>query len=226
MRQRTCMRAAGVPGEVAQRVQHGVGWSGARSAAAGRRGSGPGRGRRRGRCPSARSRRGLRGGQPVPVVEQAGADADRDGQPAGRHVRAEHAGVGRRRGDAEVRRRAAGGEEAGAVGERAQQVGQLGAVAGDDVEGDERGVRWRSVDDAGLVRRRGTRRSVGVAVLAPLGSRWRPASAAAADRRRGTGEEAAPPQVARSLTSSSVRGWRRPARAVRTAALTSASMRS
>ena len=97
------------------------------------------------------SRRGLAVGEAVAVVEERGADADGDGEVVGGDVRAEDAVVGGRGADAQVGGGAAGGEEAGPRRQRPQQVGQLCAVVGDDVEGDEGGRGRCRGEDAGLV---------------------------------------------------------------------------
>ena len=73
---------------------------------------------------------GLRRGEAVPVVEQAGPDRHGHGQPVGRDRRAEHVAVGGGLADAEVGRGAAGGEEPGPAGEGLHQAGQLGPAAG------------------------------------------------------------------------------------------------
>ena len=172
--------AAGVPGDVAQRVQHGVGAARgqlqAQVAAA------------LGRVQVVVGERGHRGqpgrlarGQPVAVVEQRGADADRDGQAVRDHGRPEHPGVRRRRADALRRRGAARGQEPGPVGDGAQQVGQLAAAVRGDVERHHEGLPLRLVHDARLVdaveRDRG--QAAGPAVLASAPG---PGGAACADR--------------------------------------------
>ena len=82
--------------------------------------------------------------QPVALVEERGAEGDRDGQAVGRHARAEDAGVGRR----PLARRAEQGvvaarQPARALGERLERRGQLGARRRDRVERGEDRVRRR-----------------------------------------------------------------------------------
>jgi hypothetical protein len=142
--------AAGVPGDVAQRVQDGVLAVGADlqgqvAVTLGRLQVVVGEGLHRGQAA------GLGLSEGVAVVEQGRADADRDGEAVCRDVRAEAAVVGGRGADAEVGGGAAGGEEAGAAGDRLQQVDQFAAAVGDDIEGDEGGGRGGRGDDAGLV---------------------------------------------------------------------------
>ncbi len=134
IRQRDLHAAAGVPGDVAQRVQHGVGAARATAAGSGRRRTGPGRGRRWGTAVIAVSRGRLARGQPVAVVEQRGARRrpSRSGRPGPRSARAPRSR--RRAADALGRRGAARGQEPGPVGDGAQQVGQLAAAVRGDVE--------------------------------------------------------------------------------------------
>ncbi len=142
--------AAGVPRDVAQRVQHGVGAA---------------RGQLQAQVPAALSRvqvvvgeRGHRGqqgrlapSQAVAVVEQRGAHPDRDGQPVRDHGRAEHPGVRRRGAGARGRRGAARGQEPGPAGQRAQQLGQLTAAVRGDSARHHQGLPLRLGHDAGLV---------------------------------------------------------------------------
>ena len=95
--------------------------------------------------------RGTDGGEPVPVIEQRRADAERHRQPVGHHRRPEDAGVGRRPVDPDRRRGPARGQEPGAVGHGLEEVGQFRPVRGGRVERHHRGGPRRRGQDARLV---------------------------------------------------------------------------
>ena len=116
--------APGVPGDVAQRVQDGVRVTRAEldyQVAAALRRVKVVVGERAHR----RELGGQLRGQPVALVEERGSDADRHGQAVRHHGRPEHAGVGRRRPDADRRRGAARGQEPGPCGDRLEKLDEF-----------------------------------------------------------------------------------------------------
>ena len=142
-----------------------------------------------GKCGSVAQRRGLPVGQAeavpaVGVAEQRRAEAEGDGQPAGGQADRLAGVVGRQVGGALDRRRPRRRRRPRVIRSAAsvqalQQRDQLGPRAGRDVERREVQAVLGRRDDAGLVRRRGRRRT-SPSPGAPL----RASSVAAAGRRR------------------------------------------
>ena len=142
--------AAGVPGDVPERVQHRV--LAARAeleaqipAALGRVEVVVGEGRHRDQAGR------LAGGEPVALVEQGGPDPERDGEAIRDHRGPEQPGIRRRAADADRRRGPARSEEPGPVGDGAQQVGQLSPAIGGHGEREHDRLPLRLGQDARLV---------------------------------------------------------------------------
>ncbi len=142
--------AAGVPGDVTQRVQHGV--AAVRTqlkadVAMALRGVQVVVGEGAHRCEV--TRRSV--GQAEAVVEQGCAHTDGDGQRVRGHHGPDDAAVRRRGGRAEVDRGAPGSQETGPFGDCPEQVDKPGPVRRDRVEGREHRRRRWWCDDPGLV---------------------------------------------------------------------------
>ena len=138
---------------------------------------------------------GLAGGQPVAVVEQGGPDADRDGEAVGDHRRPEHAGVGGRTADADLRRDPARGEETRPGRDGAQQVGQLSPAVSGHVEREHDRLARRLMQDARLVPaverdgRQPAREHLGVEDLARRGGLGRAVGVPGPGTRRGARDD-------------------------------------